>query len=101
MKMIDSDNDQTEDINQFLCNWREKIIPWDTKELEENEIIINKQLVINKPVFDINNPDENDIFIYSGYIKPGNHLIYLYDPVTNILYKKQDIYAFPNQNATF
>jgi len=54
--------------------------------------------VINNPLFNRHRPDENDIYVFSGYIKPGNHYVYVFDPMTDRLYKKTEIIVFPRKN---
>jgi hypothetical protein len=38
--------------------------------------------VLNTPYFDKNRETEDDIFVFMGYVKPGVHTVYIYDPVT-------------------
>lgn len=75
-----------EKINVSLSEWRERLL--------DNRPDVE---VINRPIFDEKNPNEDDIFVYSGYLKPGIHNIMLYDPTTQELYMKENQVIFPRK----
>ena len=57
----------------------------------------NKELVVNMPLFDKENPEENDIFVFSGYLEPKTHWVGIYDPILDKFFKKKDIIVFPRE----
>lgn len=69
-----------------MSEWRDRLI--DSKPDCE---------VINRQIFDEKLPNEDDIFVYSGYLKPGIHNIMLYDPQTQELYMKENQVIFPRK----
>lgn len=40
------------------------------------------QLTLNIPYFNQFKPEEDDIFVFQGYVQPGVHKIYIFDPIT-------------------
>jgi len=56
-------------------------------------------LIVNFPHFDIHySDDESDFYVYSGYVKPGTHTILVYDPITDQLMKKENIFVMPRED---
>lgn len=53
------------------------------------------ELVVNHPHYDEDHEDENDIYVFSGYMEPGKHQIYVYDPVTARFFKKRSVVVYP------
>ena len=49
------------------------------------------------PLFDKENPEENDIYVFSGYLEPKTHWIGIYDPVLDKFFEKKDIIVFPRE----
>lgn len=45
------------------------------------------QVVVNMPSYSILSQSENDVFIYTGYIRPGKHTIFVYDPQIDCFFK--------------
>jgi len=82
------DKKDLEMMNLRLSNWRDFIL---SKELEKNEFFINS------PIFDKKRPNEDDIFVFSGYIAPGQHKIQVYDPHYKCFFESKTIYV---QNRT-
>jgi len=49
---------------------------------------INKDVVTQVNMFPDLKKGEVDVFLFSGYLKPGLHSIIIYDPLENLYYKK-------------
>lgn len=64
------------EIFQHFSNWRQFVFPGD----EIEKLTKTQYQILNFPMFSENNPKEDDIFMFQGFIKPGNHKIYIYDP---------------------
>lgn len=58
-------------INQMLAHWREHVFG----EGKEDDT-----LFINKPTYELDNSNEDDIFAFSGFVKPGKHNLLIFDP---------------------
>jgi hypothetical protein len=52
---------------------------------------------INYPEFDPENGEEDDIFLYSGYMKPGVHDIVIFDPSEEKFYRLENLVIFPRK----
>jgi len=73
--------------NFHLSSWREQVF---TKGKEE--------YLLNKPIFDPLLPEEDDIYIISGYVRPdSDHWICIYDPLAKSFYKKTNITVYARQ----
>ena len=94
-----------ERLNMGLSTWRDQIFG------EDKEIGVT---FINRAMFDSENTNEDDIFAFSGYVKPGRHSLVIFDPSTNSFFeisnliieqRKEDIpnnkESFPVTSATF
>ena len=77
-------------LNMMLSHWREYVFG----EGKENDV-----LFINRPLAVAQSPDEDDIFAYSGYIKPGKHQIVIFDPTGNSWYEINNIVVDPREGA--
>lgn len=76
--------------NVHLSSWRQQVF---AKGKEE--------YLLNKPIFDPTFPDEDDIYIISGYVKPNSdHWILIYDPLTKQFYKKTNITVYAKQHSS-
>ena len=77
---------QEEDLlefNSFMVGWRD-FLPQPSDDS-----------VINYPQFDVSKPEEDDIFMYQGYMKPGVHNLIIYDPSSRKFFKMSNIVVFP------
>ena len=84
---------------ELMDAWRERLIPFDQHMINEGDLVIGSQLVINKPCFDSMRANENDIYIWSGYVRPGMHKIYIFDPVMSAFYRRADIAVYPADDS--
>ena len=50
---------------------------------------------VNYPLFKQSDPEEDGIFIYSGYFKPGIHNLVIYDPILQKFLRIDNLVAFP------
>lgn len=57
------------------------------------------ELVVNHPHFDEEFENEDDIFIFAGYVEPGKHQIYIHDPETGRIYRKKNVVVYPRSKA--
>ena len=79
---------QEEDLlefNSFMVSWRD-FLP----QPEPND-----DSVVNYPLFDVSMPDEDDIFLFSGYMKPGVHNLVIYEPSSQKFFKMSNLVVFP------
>lgn len=80
------------EMNKHFIEWRNYILP-DYQDGPENYAA--KDLIVNWPLYDSHDHDESDFYVFSGYMKPGTHSLIIYDPVTDQLLKKENIYILP------
>ena len=99
------DKGDVERLNQGLSTWRDQIFGED-KEMGTQ--------FINRAIPDSENTNEDDIFAFSGYVKPGRHQAFIFDPssdsffeITNLTIEQRqkaiptNKEAFPATSATF
>lgn len=79
-------------INATFAAWRDHVLPEATCSPASDHIV-------NYPVFDAERtqPEEDEVFIYSGYIPPGVHHITIYDPKDEAFYKMDNVAVFPRE----
>ena len=90
MKGKDSNSKDFEYIDQYFSCWRDYIT--NNPKLEDIEMDN-----INKPKYFDKQQDENDIYMYSGYVKPGIHDAVVYSPADDLFYKMTNIAVFPSK----
>lgn len=87
-------------LNMMFSNWRDHVFG----EGKETEV-----LFINKPMLAPQLPNrtddetilwhEDDIFAYSGYIKPGKHQIIIHDPESKTWYEINNFVIDPREGV--
>lgn len=77
------DRDDLLEFNSHMVTWRDYIPKPDGDDF------------INYPTFDPGRPEEDDIYIYAGYVKPGVHDIIIYEPFSKKFYKLKNFVVFP------
>lgn len=60
---------------------------------------LNPEVTINEPVFNKDRSNEDDIYVFSGYVKPGTHSIHVFDPQSKKFYKSQPILIRPREKG--
>jgi hypothetical protein len=85
-------------LKLLLCSWRDQLMPLPkvppaeiTPQCHESE------LVINSPLYDPRREDENDIYVYSGYMEPSSHQIYIFDPKSGKFFKRKNVLIYPRK----
>lgn len=87
MKIIEQDFSQTDkrifaEIQTLMSNWRQYLLPTDHEPA----------MVLNIPYFQDSKPVEDDIFVFHGFVKPGVHTVYVYDPETDEFLESNQIF---------
>ena len=87
------------ELQQLLAAWRNYLFEPPAEE-DDKYFGPKADVIINQPIFDPLHAAEDDIFVFSNYISPAKtkspaspatHWCCVYDPVTDLFWKKSGI----------
>jgi hypothetical protein len=107
-----------ENLMRHFQDWRDVILPGVFDESTREEAMKGRR-IINLPMFtakkdddgqipgdgsqeDLDDvlDDDEEIYMYAGFVRPGKHTIIIYDPVNGHFYRKHNIFIRPRDKDT-